>query len=96
SLFKDKQFVPSVRYISGLVFVPIFDLIQSLLLGALTHNWLLALAYFLLMPANFYFALYWRKWWKSARRDQKVARFRKKYPQLWEQLIQLITLPNKQ
>jgi hypothetical protein len=54
------------------------------------------LAYFLLMPANFYFALYWRKWWKSARRDQKVARFRKKYPQLWEQLIQLITLPNKQ
>lgn len=94
-LFKDKQFIPSVRYISGLVFVPIFDLFQSWLLGALTHNWLLAMVYFLLMPATFYFALYWRKWWKSALRDRKVARFRKKHPQLWEQLIQFITLPNK-
>ena len=31
SLFKDNQFIPSVRYASGLIFVPIFDLIQSLM-----------------------------------------------------------------
>ncbi|MDD4698170.1 MAG: 1-acyl-sn-glycerol-3-phosphate acyltransferase, partial [Fermentimonas sp.] len=29
SLFKDNQFIPSVRYASGLIFIPIFDLIQS-------------------------------------------------------------------
>jgi len=95
SLFKDKQFVPSVRYASGLIFVPIFDLIQSLLLGALTKNWLLALAYFLVTPATFYFALYWRKWWKSALRDRKTARFRKQFPQVWEQVIKLTGLSDK-
>lgn len=94
SLFKDNQFISSVRYISGLFFVPIFDVIQSLLLGTITHNWLLALVYFLLMPATFYFALYWRKWSKQLRRDHKVAQFRNKYPQEWEELIKLITLPS--
>lgn len=95
SLFKDKQFVPSVRYASGLIFVPVFDLIQSLLLGALTKNWLLALVYFLVMPATFYFALYWRKWWKSALRDRKTALFRKQYPQLWERVVKLTVLSDK-
>lgn len=94
-LFKDKQFVSSARYFVGLVFVPIFDLIQSLLVGLLSNNWFLALAYFLLMPATFYFALYWRKWWKSACRDQKVAQCKKKYPEEWKELIQLIALPEE-
>ena len=64
SLFKDNQFIPSVRYASGLIFVPIFDLIQSLIIGTVTKDWLLALIYFFAMPITFYFALYWRKWWK--------------------------------
>lgn len=95
SLFKDKQFVPSVRYASGLIFIPIFDLIQSLLLGTLTKDWLLSLVYFLVMPATFYFALYWRKWWKSALRDRKTARFRKQHPHLWEQVLKLTLLSDK-
>ncbi|MCE5205438.1 MAG: 1-acyl-sn-glycerol-3-phosphate acyltransferase [Porphyromonadaceae bacterium] len=95
TLFKDKQFVPSVRYASGLIFVPVFDLIQSLILGAITKDWELAFIYFLVMPASFYFALYWRKLWKSALRDRRVTYFRKKYPQLWEQVIKLIALPDK-
>jgi 1-acyl-sn-glycerol-3-phosphate acyltransferase len=92
SLFKDKQFVPSVRYASGLIFVPVFDLIQSLLLGALTKNWLLALVYFLVMPATFYFALYWRKWWKSALRDRKVHQFKNLQPDVWKRILKLISM----
>ena len=95
TLFKDKQFVPSVRYASGLIFVPLFDLMQSLILGAVTKDWLLAVIYFLVMPATFYFALYWRKWWKSALRDRKAARFRKQYPLLWEQVVKLTALSDK-
>ena len=92
SLFKDKQFVPSVRYTSGLIFVPIFDLIQSLTIGAVTKDWLFALIYFLVMPATFYFALYWRKWWKTAKRDLKVYKFKKQFTQKWERLVQIIKL----
>ncbi len=91
-LFKDNQFIPSVRYVSGLIFIPIFDLIQSLIIGSATNNWLLALIYFFAMPITFYFALYWRKWWHSANRDLKVSRFKKQFSDKWERLVQLIKL----
>lgn len=89
-LFKDKQFTASARYAAGLFFVPVFDLIQSLILGTVTNNWLLALGYFILMPLTFYFALYWRKWWKTARRDLKVRRFKKQHPDTWKRVLELI------
>lgn len=91
-LFKDNQFIPSVRYVSGLIFIPIFDLIQSLIIGSATNNWLLALIYFFAMPTTFYFALYWRKWWHSANRDLKVSKFKKEFEAKWERLVQLIKL----
>ncbi|RNC63583.1 1-acyl-sn-glycerol-3-phosphate acyltransferase [Proteiniphilum sp. X52] len=92
SLFKDKQFIPSARYASGLFFVPLFDLIQSLVVGAVTKNWLPALAYFILMPLTFYFALYWRKWLKSVRRDCIVRQFAKQHPNTWKRVLELIRL----
>lgn len=88
-LFKDKQFIPSARYASGLFFVPVFDLIQSLLLGGITGNWLLALGYFFAMPLAFYFYLRWREWWRLATRDGKVHRFSKQFPGKWKQLVEL-------
>ena len=92
SLFKDNQFIPSVRYVSGLIFIPIFDLIQSLIIGSVTKNWEVALSYFFLMPTTFYFALYWRKWWNSANRDLKVSKFKQEFKAKWERLVQLIKL----
>lgn len=92
SLFKDNQFIPSVRYASGLIFIPIFDLIQSLIIGVVTKDWLLALIYFFVMPISFYFALYWRKWWNSAKRDLKVYKFKKQFSDKWERLVKLIKL----
>src|SRR5690554_1270335 len=92
SLFKDNQFIPSVRYATGLVFVPIFDLIQSLIIRSVTNNWSLALIYFLVMPITFYFALYWRKWWHSAQRDLKVYKFKKQFFDKWKRLVNLIKL----
>lgn len=91
-LFKDKQFIPSARYASGLFFVPIFDLIQSLIVGIVTKNWLLSLGYFILMPLTFYFGLYWRKWFKAAQRDSKVRRFKKQHPTIWNRVLELIQL----
>lgn len=88
-LFKDKQFIPSARYASGLFFVPVFNLVQSLLLGGITGNWLLALGYFFVMPLAFYFYLRWREWWRLARRDQKVRRFAKQFPDKWKRLVEL-------
>lgn len=91
-LFKDEQFIPSVRYASGLIFIPIFDLIQSLIIGTITKDWMLSLIYFLVMPATFYFALFWRKWWNMAKRDLKVSRFKKFHSEKWKKLLKLISL----
>lgn len=91
-LFKDKQFIPSVRYVTGLVFIPIFDIIQSLIVAWATNDWLLALGYFILMPATFQFALYWRKWLKATQRDYKVRRFAKQHPNTWSQVLKIIRL----
>lgn len=91
-LFKDKQFIPSVRYASGLVFIPVFDVIQSLIIGLVTQNWPLALAYFLLMPLSFLFAIHWRRWLKNTKRAQKVARFAKSFPDKWKRVMELIRL----
>ena len=88
-MFEDKQFVASVRYASGLIFVPLFDLIQSLALGIITQEWWLALAYFIAMPVTFYFALNWRKWLRAARRDLKVYRFVQQFPERWQRLLSL-------
>ncbi|MBK5195319.1 MAG: 1-acyl-sn-glycerol-3-phosphate acyltransferase [Proteiniphilum sp.] len=91
-MFEDKQFVASVRYASGLIFVPIFDLIQSLALGIITQEWWLALAYFIAMPATFYFAVNWRKWLRAARRDLKVNRFVQQFPDKWQRVLPLIAI----
>lgn len=91
-LFKDKQFIASARYAAGLFFVPVFDLVQSLIVGIVTKNWFVALGYFLLMPLLFYFALYWRKWWKMALRDHKVYRFKKQHPTTWRRVLELVNL----
>ncbi len=92
SLFKDKQFVASARYAAGLIFVPLFNLLQSLAVRLITGEWLPALAYFLLMPTTFYFALYWRKWWRELLRDRKVHHFAKEKPEQWKRLLALIRL----
>lgn len=91
-MFKDKQFIASVRYACGIVFVPIFDLLQTLVIGFSTRNWSLALVYFFLMPLTFYFTLYWRKWYKDAIRDKKVLEFKKKHPDTWKRVLELIKL----
>lgn len=92
TLFKDKQFVPSVRYASGLLLVPIFTLLQSLAVRLITGEWLPTIAYFISMPATFYFSLYWHKWWKQLLRDRKVRRFAIKKPEQWKKLLTLIRL----
>ncbi len=91
-LFKDKQFIPSVRYVCGLVFVPVFSLIQSIIVFLYTSNWLAALCYLILMPITFLFALYWRKWLKNICRKFKVNRFVKSNRELWEKLLSWISI----
>lgn len=90
SLFKDQQFIPSVRYVSGLFFVPVFDVIQSLVVNAATHDWKLTLLYFTLMPLCFLFAIHWRRKAKSVNRQWRVNRFVNRFPAVWEKLTGLI------
>lgn len=92
TLFEDKQFVPSIKLVSGLIFVPLFALLQAMALGLVTRNSMLAFFYLILMPTTFYFALYWRKWWMTLRRDIKVYKFKKNHHNVWQHLLKLINI----
>lgn len=92
SLFKDKQFISSARYVAGLFFVPIFDVVQSLILYFATSSLAIAIGYFVVMPTSFIFALYWRKWRKSVKRQWRINRFSKKHYSIWSKLISLTKL----
>lgn len=86
SLFKDKQFVPSARYVVGLFFVPLFTIIQSVILGLFT-NWTLALGYFIAVPIAFYFGLWWRRWFFKTEKDWKVQHFAKSDDWMWNEVV---------
>jgi 1-acyl-sn-glycerol-3-phosphate acyltransferase len=90
-LFKDDQFIPTVRVVSGMFIVPAFVVIQSLIVGLVFNGWW-AFAYSFLMPATFYFACWWRKWAKSLARKWCVNRFVKKFPDSWRELTELIKI----
>lgn len=90
-LFADKQFIPSVRYVCGLVFVPIFTLIQSLVLLFCTNS-MVAISYFFLMPVSFLFAIYWRKWAKSTHRQFLVDKFVRSNQESWRNILSWISL----
>ena len=75
SLFKDKQFISSVRIVSGVFIIPFFFLLQFVLMGLICGNWLYALAYLTASPIVFYFGACWRKWWKMLMRRIKTVLF---------------------
>lgn len=91
TLFKDNQFIPTVRVVSGMFIVPVFMIIQSVIVGFI-FGWWWALAYFIVMPATFYFACWWRKWTKSVDRKWRVNRFVKKFPGVWGRTKELIKI----
>ncbi len=91
--FKDKQFIPTVRVVSGMFLVPAFVIIQSLIVG-LVFGWRWGLTYFIAMPTAFYFACWWRKWAKSLVRKWRVNRFIKKFPDVWAKLTNYIKVSN--
>lgn len=91
-LFKDPQFTATVRYVSGLFFVPIFDVVQTICVGWLTKSWLSALIYFAAMPLSLLFAMHWRRKVKSVNRRWHVNRFAENFPKEWKKLIGLIKI----
>lgn len=92
TVFKEDQFIPSARFASGLIFVPIFAIVQAIIVGLLSHSSILSLIYFVAMPSTFYFALYWRKWLKTTQQKLKVLWFQKNHNETWQNLCKLIRL----
>lgn len=92
TVFKEDQFIPSARFASGLLFVPLFAIIQAVLVGFLTQSTTIGLFYFVAMPSTFYFALYCRKWLISTQQTWKVLQFQNNHTEIWQKLCELIRL----
>ncbi len=79
-IIKDKQFISSIRIVSGIFILPLFYILQSIVVWIVfTGN--LALIYFVFSPILFYFASYWRKWWKENLKARRLFLLKKK--ELW-------------
>jgi hypothetical protein len=60
--FKDKQFLSSVRFVIGLILIPIFHLIQVAAFAIITKSLLLTLAYTVSLPLSVYFFFIYKGW----------------------------------
>jgi len=87
SVVKDKQFISSIRLVTGIFAVPIFYLLQFALVGLIGGSWLWALTYLLASPVVFYFGCYWRKGWKEIMRMEEVRQFVKEKKDVWEKVL---------
>ena len=87
SVVKDKQFISSIRLVIGIFVVPIFYLLQFVLVGLISGNWLCASAYLLASPVLFMFGSYWRKGCKEILRMEVVRQFVKEKKDDWEKVL---------
>ncbi|MHB9056847.1 MAG: 1-acyl-sn-glycerol-3-phosphate acyltransferase [Paludibacteraceae bacterium] len=92
SLFKDKQFISSLRIVCGIFVVPVFYILQTIIVGLITKSTACALTYLLASPTLFYFGNYWRKWLRGAISVQRVNQFIKEKKGDWEQIVNALKL----
>lgn len=76
---KEKQFIDSIRIVSALIFVTLFYLIQTIIVGVLLNSFLFALVYLIISLLSLRMFSYWYKWLKDLKRKIKVYKFSKKH-----------------
>lgn len=89
---KDKQFISSIRVVCGIFIVPLFYIIQFLLVGIICGNWTIALIYLLSSPILFYFGSYWRKWWKGVIKMKSIRSFKKEKKDEWMEIVESLRI----
>ncbi len=88
TVVKDKQFISTVRLVTGIFVVPLLYIIQAIIVSVASGNPMYALIYLLASPVLFYFGSYWRKWWRELNRMETVRQFRKKnHGKDWENIM---------
>lgn len=92
SMFKDKQFISSVRIVCGIFVVPVFYVLQAIIVGLITKSTAWVLIYLLASPTLFYFGNYWRKWLRETISIQRVNQFTKEKKEDWVQIINALKL----
>ena len=92
-MIQDKQFISSIRIVFGAFVVPLFYILQSVIVGIFSGNTICALAYLIVSPVLFYFGSYWRKWWKELLRMEDVRLFKKiKKGEIWKKTVKAFEL----
>lgn len=89
-LFTDKQFISSVRIVSGLVFLPLFFLLQSLIILKFSNQSLLFFVYLIVSPLLFILGSYWRKYYKRLINNIKTKRTIKRHRAETEKIEQVL------
>lgn len=73
-MFKDKQFISSVRYVVSLFSFPLTYAIQTLVVGLTLSNWKIILGYLISLPLGLILAYLWRKRFYRFVRRCRLAR----------------------
>ncbi len=89
-LIKDKQFISSMRIIIAIFVLPIFIVIQAVILGTHTHNWWIPILYALSIAPTLRVSDYWRKNFLDIVGNIRIKRFIRKHRVIWEKIQKLI------
>ena len=82
----DTQYISSLRVATALFTIPLFYMIQFLIVLISTHDILYALMYVLLTAAAFFIGCTWYEKFKRTIRDLRVYRYKKHYLRDWESI----------
>lgn len=87
SLFQDKQFISSVRIVVGIFVVPLFFLMQAVVLWIGYSSFWIAIAYFFISFLLVVIWFYWRLGFRKMKRELKIYQFAKFNPTEWKSIL---------
>lgn len=86
---KDMQFHSSIKFVWGLLVIPIIYIIQFLIFKSISQSWNLALLYLFSLPISGFAAQAWFEWATIVLHDWRKLRMRKLYPSEYAKLKDL-------
>lgn len=88
-VIKDKQFISSLRIVIALFVLPLFVIIQAVILGLCLHNWWIPILYALSIIPTFRVFEYWRKNLFNIVSNIRIKGFIRKHRATWERIQDL-------
>jgi len=85
----DSSFSPTFKVLSGLILLPLFYFLQTLIVHLIFGNWWITLGYFLLLLPSFFIAEWWWALYEKTKKSSIAATLKKKNTAWFERILSM-------